>query len=468
MTNGATASRFATARTAQAKDRSSGKTIITGDSGIGKTYFLSTIESDDKRPIFLLPIEEGLKGASPLHTPTTFTDAVGNPIVPTSFGDLVDALVTFRDVVNLPRPPDAWFDALPYQIGSPERALLGVLVEAFPQWLPPSTLATRTGALPNTAENALATLLQDKRVMKHDRGSFRVLPDQMWKRPHLHLGLDSLSGIEKLIHAQVTGTNGVSSMADKEYNQLWIKAQPLWQQVQDLLDSIRRQTGAHIWIVAHCIEDVEAAPTSGEIYKARDIMLKGSGKTLIEIRQFWRQWADSIWYIMRDVEVRKGDKTRRTTATNRGRKLVTAETAQCKAKSRLPIPPVLPATWNDVKSALRQLAPAPPERIIKRILELVPRLEAEAGAQVAAETEKHKASVPHLSAILSRVEGLVACAEHDSGEDGAGESVPESGAQATKMAPADNRGEADQDHDQYGPSRDGGLEFSAGQETAGL
>lgn len=420
-------SRFATAKAGGAKDRSSGKTIVTGDSGIGKTYFISSIEAEDGRPIFLIPIEEGMKGASPLHTPACFTDAGGNPIVPKSFAEFCDALVTFRDITNVPKPSDSWFDGLPYAIGSAERMLLGTLVELFPQWLPQSVLANRTGQAAAAVAASITKLVNDTRVVVHSNGAIRAQPDAHWKRPHLHLGIDSLSGIEKLVHAEVTGRAGVKSMADKEYNKLWTEAQPLWQQVQDLLDSIRRATGSHIWLVAHCIEDVEAAPTSGEIYKARDLMLKGSGKTLIEIRQFWRQWADSIWYIMRDVEVRKGDKTRRTTASHRGRKLVTSETAQCKAKSRLPIPATLPATWHDVKTALKALAPAPPERLADRIRGLLPRLDAMVADPIAADVAAALAApnaVQRLSAILSRVEGLVACLDDERSDDDNGDAAP--------------------------------------------
>ncbi len=447
------ASRFVGAKGGAAKDKSSGKTIITGDSGVGKTHLVSTIEAEDGRPIFLLAIEEGLKGASSLHTPATFVDAGGNPIVPTNFGELCDALVTFRDVTNIPQPPDTWFDQVPWPIGSAERTLLGTLVDNFPQFISPSVLSNQTGLAPTAVSAAIVTLEQARKVVGRN-GSVRVQPDQSWKRPHLHFGVDSLSGIEKLIHQEVTGRAGVKSMADKEYNKLWTEAQPLWQQVQDLLDSIRRSTGAHIWIIAHCIEDVEAAPTSGEIYKARDLMLKGSGKTLIEIRQFWRQWADSIWYIMRDVDVQKGDKTRRTTARHLGRVLVTAETAQCRAKSRLPIPPRLPATWPDVRQALKTLAPAPAEKLAQRIQALLQQLDKELADQVLAEMNAAKqstAAVPRLSALLSRVEGLIL--SKDEGTNG-------SDAGATEPAAEEPQKEAEQPANQ--PDTDNELPAESG------
>lgn len=420
-------SRFAAAQTGQAKDKSSGKTIVTGDSGIGKTYFISSIEAEDGRPIFLIPIEEGLKGVSPLHRPASFTDANGNPLVPSTFGELVEALTVFRDQRNVPAPPENWADSLPYPIGSLERRVLGELTSAFPQWLTASVLCQRTGAAPDAMHAALMVLGTDRRISRDQGGSLRALPNNTWKRPFLHLGIDSLSGVEKLIHAETTGRANLKSMADKEYNRLWIEAQPLWQQIQDLLDSIRKATGCHIWIVAHCIEDIEASQTSGEIYRARDLMLKGSGKTLVEIRQFWRQWADSVWYIMRDVAVQKGDKTRRTMASHRGRFLITSETAQCKAKSRLAIPPRLPATWPDVKAALMALQPAPAERIAERIAALLSSLPAEHAAQIQGDVAKALEAGAHrvaqLSAILSRTEGLIACAD----EDGRGEEPPPSG-----------------------------------------
>lgn len=426
-----TASRFDAATTGEAKDRSPGKTIVTGDSGVGKTYFTSTITSEDGRPIFLIPVEEGLKGISPLHHPALFTDSAGSPIVPMSFQELLEALVAFKDTVNRPAPTQAWYEHLPYDVGSIERRVLGELISVYPQWLPRTVIANRTGAQPSALDTTLSVLADARRVELHaPSNSVRVIADRSWKRPYLHLGIDSLSGIEKLIHAEVTGRAGVKSMADKEYNKLWTEAQPLWSQVQNLLDIIRRQTGTHVWIVAHCIEDVDASATTSEIYRARDLMLKGTGKTLTEIRQFWRQWADSVWYIMRDVAVTQGTKTKRTTAQSRGRILITTETAQCKAKSRMSIPPRLPATWGDVKAALMALQPAPPDRLEARILALLDGLSDEERKavrdEIAAAANAGAQRTAILAALLSRVEGLRLCADGEHVDD----SIPEESEQA--------------------------------------
>lgn len=68
-------------------------TILTGQSGIGKTYFASTIEGR-----FWIGTEDGLAGASRDHVDTIhrFESADGALLLPRSLGELIEQIDTFR------------------------------------------------------------------------------------------------------------------------------------------------------------------------------------------------------------------------------------------------------------------------------------------------------------------------------------------------------------------------------------
>jgi hypothetical protein len=83
--------KFTKAAVTTAPDRSAHSIIFTGRSGIGKTYFVSTLPR-----VFIIPVEQGLKGASPNHTPAKFE------VVPLSVAELIEALTVFRTEINAP------------------------------------------------------------------------------------------------------------------------------------------------------------------------------------------------------------------------------------------------------------------------------------------------------------------------------------------------------------------------------
>lgn len=88
--------RFGGARVATGIPRAANKSIITGRPGIGKTRFLSTIAG-----VFLLDLEDGLRGASPDHQFGAFRDEHDRPLVPRTYDELVEALDAF-DALNKP------------------------------------------------------------------------------------------------------------------------------------------------------------------------------------------------------------------------------------------------------------------------------------------------------------------------------------------------------------------------------
>ena len=338
------AGKFSKAMVTTAPDKSASKNILTGPPNTGKTYFASTIDN-----VFIIPVEEGLKGASQNHSPGHFK------VVPETLADLHDALTTFEREINV--PPNGDRAAVPYR----------------------------------------------------------------------HLAIDSLSGIEMLVHAEACRSEGAKHMEAADYKKIWHAAEPLWLGVRGAFDRIRRG-GVHIWVLAHAIEEFSSDPLKGDVFRCWDLMLKGTGKTLADTRHLWRPWADNVFYLIKTHDVKKGSKDRRATSQFRGRVLITQETGGFMAKSRGNLPPTLPATWADLKRAWATNAPASPEKLIAQIQVLLPSLNADDKAQIEQDLEQAK-SPTQLSAVLSRAQGMaeVASQERSEATSSDAEEPPKSG-----------------------------------------
>jgi hypothetical protein len=336
------AGRFSAAQVSSGPDKSPMKTIVTGSSGVGKTYFISTIVDDAGGPIFFLPVEEGAKGLCPDAGPHGFR--VGDRwIAPRTLADFYDACDEFQGVVNAP--------------------------------------------------------------VDNGAGGKR--------RPYRHFGVDSLTGLEDLVLATACQTEGVPHMEAAEYKKIWNAAMPIWKGVQNKLDEIRR-SGVNIWLIAHATEGFDASETTGEVFRKRDLMLRGSGKTLDEARNMWRGWTDNVFFLSKTVSVAKGTKDKRAMAKLGGRVLITRETGNIYAKSRLPIPEQVAATWPDLQKAMRAKIPVNVDKTREQVAAIAAQLPPE--ERVSVESDLAAAKTPTLmAAALSRAQGMLAMV--DAGDD---------------------------------------------------
>jgi hypothetical protein len=327
----ASASRFSTAKVSRTPDKSAHKFILTGRSGIGKTFFASTIPG-----VFILPIEEGLKGVSPDHNPAHFEDERGRDIIPRSLPEFCQAIDRFMAMNMPPEPGQA--------------------------------------------------------------------------RPFAHLAVDSLSGLEMLVHEAACGAEKAQHMEAKDFKKVWSAAEPFWRQAQRKLDAVRH-TGVHVWVIAHSAETIDAA-LSGDTFRKWDLLLKGTGPTGVESRQLWRQWADHVFFLDWIAKVVKGDKGRRAVGKYDGRILHTRESATHYAKTRGRLPASLPATWEDLHKAMSTGVVAPDAKLRAQIHEILPQLPDEDRTTIEAELGA-ATGASRLAAILSRAQGMLAIAMED-------------------------------------------------------
>jgi hypothetical protein len=325
-------------RVVKGPDQRPHATIITGKPGVGKTYFVSTIDG-----VFWIPIEQGLMAASPAHVHDIgrFGDRNGEPIQPQTFEELVDMLVEFRQMARRrPGPRD-----------------------------------------------------------------FR------------HLAADGMLGMEKLVNKRACNSESVEHMEAKEFKKVWAAAIPFWQRLQHEFDAIRA-AGAHVWIISHASETLEN-DIEGVQYGKWDLAFQGSGKSVADLRNLWRAWADHVLFLDWNVQVKRGKKMEsRTVGKYMGRILRTVDSATHFAKNRASLPPTLPATWADLYAALRTRAPATEAKLRAQIDAIVERLGEEDRAAITGDLEKaktlqHGTLAQALAAVLSRAQGMLAVAQEE-------------------------------------------------------
>lgn len=264
--------------------------------------------------------------------------------------------------------------------------------------------------------------------------AFEAARKEMRARGLRHLVLDSAAGLERLINLAACQTEKVAHMEAKDFKKVWTAAMPFHQQAQREMDRCRAE-GFHVWLIAHSAEADEAT-AEGDVFKKWDLQWQGTGKSLVDMRQLWRAWADHVLFIDWDAKLAgKASIGKRAVAKYDARILRTRESPLCFAKNRAGLPAVLPATWKDLEAALRAGAPADAGKLRAQLAELLPKVGA-ARAELEAEASSAK-SAAALSAVVSRAQGLIAAARADEPEDGTPPAQPEEPATApTDPAPA--------------------------------
>lgn len=237
-----------------------------------------------------------------------------------------------------------------------------------------------------------------------------VPPEPGQARPFAHFAVDSLSGLEALVHEAACGAEKAQHMEAKDFKKVWSAAEPFWRKALRKLDEVRH-AGVHVWMIAHSTETIDAT-LSGDTFRKWDLLLKGTGPTGVESRQLWRQWADHVFFLDWIAKVTKGDKGRRSVGKYEGRILHTRESATHYAKTRGRLPASLPATWEDLHRAMTAGVTAPDAKLRAQIHEIVPQLPDEDREAIEAELGA-ATGASRLAAILSRAQGMLAIALED-------------------------------------------------------
>ena len=233
-------------------------------------------------------------------------------------------------------------------------------------------------------------------------------------KPWRHLVLDTMSGIEKLCYLAAIEHHRVKDMEGKEYKAVWSTGFEMMQDVQRKLDVVRR-SGVNVWILAHAVETYEAIADTGITFKRWDMQFRGSEKHVQEVKLLWRGWADQVLFLDWAGETTKAGKGARTVGRLKGRVLYTRETGTHAAKTRLKLPAMVPATWEDLARAIREGVVGNDTKIRADIEKILPLL-GERRAEIAEAMSRAKG--PNgLAAVLSRAQGILAVLEDEADDD---------------------------------------------------
>jgi hypothetical protein len=197
---------------------------------------------------------------------------------------------------------------------------------------------------------------------------------------------------------------------------IWTAAATFWGEFQKKLDAIRRR-GTHVWLIAHSAETVDAA-ASGETFRKWDLQFRGTGSSLLEVRQFWRGWADHVFFLDWVANVTPSSKGRRSIGKYEGRVLHTRESATYYAKTRGRLPPSIAADWKDLLKAMTAGAAASEPKLRSQLAALLPQLAPEDRAVIEADAAG-VTGANGLAAIVSRAQGMLAVRNQEEETDAA-------------------------------------------------
>jgi 5'-3' exonuclease len=254
--------------------------------------------------------------------------------------------------------------------------------------------------------------------------SFRA--NEAKQRGIRHLVTDSLSGVDKLINAKACNNENVEHMEAKDFKKVWTSAIPLHLRVQRELDEVRKM-GIHVWLIAHTTTTTGIVTDTGDTFTKHDLAFQGTGKSLDEVRQLWRQWVDHVLFLDWDMRVKKGTQSTRAVATFKTRILRARETPHHYAKNRADLPPIVPATWRDLEILLKKNA-MPEVRLAKMVetektelAKIIGRIRENDDVmanELADEVTKAGASYPALQEVHSRALSVLALMTPDEEEEG--------------------------------------------------
>lgn len=230
------------------------------------------------------------------------------------------------------------------------------------------------------------------------------------------LVVDSLSGIEVLVHRAAMGSEKADHMEAIEYKKVWHAAESHWRRIQDKLNQVRLR-GIDVWIIAHACEVTETSSVEGAFFKKWDLFLKGSGDAGVAVRQFWRQFANNVFFLDWQTTAHRGKRGHAQQVETLGRVIIVQEDATHYAKNRWGLVDPVPATYGDLISARNAASEQiPPEKLGEFKIKLGKyardKLKAEDVAKVTKDLEE-ATTVGDLRVVRGRIESMIASYSED-------------------------------------------------------
>ncbi len=185
---------------------------------------------------------------------------------------------------------------------------------------------------------------------------------------------DSLTRTDNLITQHVCTAAGVQNLLDVPFGKLYKNVMDEWQKLLVKLESLQRNKGMGVILIAH-MKRVQESNPEGMDYTRIDLDL--NEKVAAKIKQ----WCDDVLFATLETRVVELDGKPKATTTGL-RILRTNTTPFFYAKNRYNLPPSIPLRWDDYLAAKRQGRPLDPATARTQIEALAPRLPEERQAKL--------------------------------------------------------------------------------------
>jgi hypothetical protein len=244
-------------------------------------------------------------------------------------------------------------------------------------------------------------------------------------RKYRHLAIDNLSWIERMIQQKSREKIKSKNLGD-DYQAGKGHVDGEWDSFWQYLDGLRRRSGCHLWLAAHAELRKQPPTIDGDTYSKWDLRLDAKAAALV------RAGSDHVLYMAYTVkkqgpsfkEARAG---KRAVATYTGRVIYTRETADHFAGSRSHVKEVIPATWPDLRDALKAGVPASAAKLRDALVALMGKLLPADAETIQLELTKLGAvpREPDLQSLLSRAQAMAEVAVADGDADDDSDSEPQ-------------------------------------------
>lgn len=179
----------------------------------------------------------------------------------------------------------------------------------------------------------------------------QVLESLWWLDQNEHefrtVVIDTADWLEQLIFKDIALAAGVKTVGDIDFGKGYPRAIPMWRQVIDVLDQLRKRKNMGTIILAHSRIEKFNDP-SGSAYDryVPDLWTNARGEGVGNMLQ---EWVDEVFFACFETYTRKEGKgfNERTIAIGgKTRVLHTSESASSLAKNRLGITEPIPMEWS--------------------------------------------------------------------------------------------------------------------------
>ena len=170
------------------------------------------------------------------------------------------------------------------------------------------------------------------------------------------LVIDTADWLERLIAAKVCASKAKDNLIDIGYNNGPKLLTDEWGKFLDIVSGMQRANKMNVVFCAHSWNRKVRLPGETEAFDHYELKMTSSSGPIL------KEWADFVFFLRYDVLV-STDKQGHTTAQGGRRVICTSHTVLYDAKSRVPLPEILPLDRTGVATVLETIfkpaAPAP-------------------------------------------------------------------------------------------------------------